>query len=64
VFFNLLKEKSMSSKVEFEKISAEQSWSDSSKAQLFQNFIEEVGLMSSFVKYAQEVAESENAESW
>lgn len=44
----------------WEAISAEQGWNEQSKISILENFIKEIGLMGSFVKYAQEVADSEN----
>lgn len=51
-------------KLSWEKLCAEQGWNEHSKNTLLQSFIEESGLMANFLKYAEEVAHSENCESW
>ncbi len=38
----------------------EQGWNDQSKITILEGFISEVGLMGSFLTYAQEIADGEN----
>ncbi len=44
----------------WEILGRQQGWNDQSKIAILEGFISEVGLMSSFLKYAQEVADNEN----
>ncbi len=44
----------------WEILSQQQGWNDQSKLAIMEGFMSEVGLMSSFLKYAQEVADDEN----
>lgn len=52
--------KTVSPSVNWNILCQEQGWNEQSKIQILEGFISEVGLMSSFFKYAQEVADDEN----
>ncbi len=54
----------ISDKLNWERLCAEQGWNERSKNTILENFLEESGMMANFLKYAEDVANTENCESW